>query len=135
MISITLLAYVLIRIVEGQFRYQPGAGREHGTGKLFFLFAELATGPYLWHTWDTNRYEAGLHSHHGRHTRSALPEAQSAGRCERELGARLVLAGVQSVLLQARRPRPKRVQFPLIASSGPKVDLTNEQMYEHVEFP
>jgi hypothetical protein len=47
----------------------------------------------------------------------------------------LVLAGVQSVLLQARRPRPKRVQFPLIASSGPKVDLTNEQMYEHVEFP
>jgi hypothetical protein len=28
--------------------------------------------------------------------------------------------------------RPKRVRFPLICSPGPKVELTNEQMYEHV---
>lgn len=40
----------------------------------------------------------------------------------------LVLAGVQSVLLQARRPRPQQVQFPLIVSPGAKVDLTNEQV-------
>ena len=58
-------------------------------------------------------------------------QAAANGRSVREL----VLAGVQSVLLQERRPRPQRVQFPLIVSSGPKVDLTNEQMYEHVEFP
>jgi hypothetical protein len=47
----------------------------------------------------------------------------------------LVLAGVKSILLQGQRPRPMRVRFPLIVSDGPKVDLTNEQIYEHVEFP
>ena len=47
----------------------------------------------------------------------------------------LVLAGLRSVLLQSRRPRPKRVSFPLIVSKGPKVNLTNEQIYERVEFP
>jgi hypothetical protein len=47
----------------------------------------------------------------------------------------LVLAGVRSVLLQGQRPRPKRVQFPLIVSDGAKVDLRNEQIYEYVEFP
>ncbi len=47
----------------------------------------------------------------------------------------LVLAGVRTVLLQDRRPRRKRVQFPLIVSAGPKVDLSNDQIYEHVEFP
>ncbi|MFZ1007547.1 MAG: hypothetical protein WAN65_11955 [Candidatus Sulfotelmatobacter sp.] len=58
-------------------------------------------------------------------------QAAANGRSVREL----ILAGVQSVLLQARRPRPQQVQFPLIDSRGPKVDLTNEQVYEHVEFP
>jgi len=47
----------------------------------------------------------------------------------------LVLTGVRSVLLEGKRPRPKRVRFPLIVSEGPKVDVTNEQIYEHVEFP
>jgi hypothetical protein len=47
----------------------------------------------------------------------------------------LVLAGVKGVLLQGQRPRRKRVHFPLIVSDGPKVDLTNQQIYEHVEFP
>jgi len=42
---------------------------------------------------------------------------------------------VRRVVLQAQRPRPKRVEFPLIVSKGPPVDLTNEQIYEHVEFP
>ena len=72
---------------------------------------------------------------HGRHPRTALPQAQSASGRERRSVRELVLAGVQSVLLQAQPAAPKRVQFPLIVSRGPKVDLTNEQMYEHVEFP
>jgi len=31
----------------------------------------------------------------------------------------LVLAAVKSVLLEGPRPRPKKVQFPLIVSEGP----------------
>jgi hypothetical protein len=42
----------------------------------------------------------------------------------------LVLAGIRRVLLPVQRPRPKRVQFPLIVSDGPKVDLTNEQIWK-----
>jgi hypothetical protein len=63
--------------------------------------------------------------------RKLKAQAAANGRSVREL----VLDGVQSVLLQSRRPHPQRVQFPLIASADPKVDLTNEQMYGHVEFP
>jgi hypothetical protein len=58
-------------------------------------------------------------------------QAAARGSSVREL----VLAGVKNVLLQGQRPRRRRVQFPLIVSSGPKVNLTNEQIYEHVEFP
>jgi hypothetical protein len=58
-------------------------------------------------------------------------QAAANGRSVREL----VLVGVQTVLLQARRPRPQRVHFPLIISDGPRVDFTNEQLYERVEFP
>lgn len=60
-------------------------------------------------------------------------KAQAAANCRsvREL----VLAGVKTVLLQSERPRPKNVQFPLIVSDGPKVDLTNEQIHERIEFP
>jgi len=47
----------------------------------------------------------------------------------------LVLAGVKTVLLQGQRPRPRRVQFPLVVSDGPKVNVTNKQIYEHIEFP
>ncbi len=47
----------------------------------------------------------------------------------------LILAGVQSSLLEAKRPRARRVRFPLIVSKGPKMDLTNEQIYERLEFP
>ena len=63
--------------------------------------------------------------------RKLKAQAAANGRSVREL----VLAGVKTVLLQGQRPRPKRVRFPLILSDGPKVDLTNEQIYEHVEFP
>ena len=55
-----------------------------------------------------------------------------ASRCSvREL----VLAGIRRVLVQRQCPRPKKVQFPLIVSDGPKVNLTNEQIYGRVEFP
>ena len=63
--------------------------------------------------------------------RKLKEQASARGRSVREL----VLAGVRSVLLEGQRPRPKRVQFPLIVSAGPKVELTNKQIYEHVEFP
>ena len=63
--------------------------------------------------------------------RKLKEQAAAKGHSVREL----VLAGVRSVILQAQRPRPKRVQFPLIVSEGPKVDLRSEQIYEHVEFP
>ncbi len=47
----------------------------------------------------------------------------------------LVLAGARTVLLKEERRRPRRVRFPLFGSDGPKVDLTNEQIYEYIEFP
>lgn len=58
-------------------------------------------------------------------------QAAARGSSIREL----VLIGINNVLLQGRRPRTRRVRFPLIVSEGPKVNLTNEQIYEHVEFP
>jgi hypothetical protein len=136
LISITLLAHLLIGFsAPPNGAYKPHAKEDH-TGTSFFPFAELAKRvPYLWHTWDNARMKqdsirttvdipAPLY-------RRLKAQAAANGRSVREL----VLAGVQSVLLRARRPRRKRVQFPLIVSSGPKVDLTNEQIYEHVEFP
>ena len=47
----------------------------------------------------------------------------------------LILSGVRVVLGQNKRPPARKVKFPLIVSDGPKVHLTNEQIYEHVEFP
>ena len=58
-------------------------------------------------------------------------QAAAQGRSVREL----ILAGVKITLLEGKRPRTKRVRFPLIVSKGPKVDLTNEQIYERIEFP
>ena len=58
-------------------------------------------------------------------------QAAANGRSVRQL----VLAGVRSVLMKSRRPRRHKVRFPLIVSKGPTVDLTNEQIYEHIEFP
>jgi hypothetical protein len=63
--------------------------------------------------------------------RKLKEQAAAQGRSVREL----ILLGVRSALLRERRPRSRRVKFPLIVSAGPKVELTNEQMYEHVEFP
>ncbi len=47
----------------------------------------------------------------------------------------LVLKGVKNIVLQEKRPHCKRVRFPLIISEGPKVKLTNNQIYKQVEFP
>jgi hypothetical protein len=63
--------------------------------------------------------------------RQLKEQAAAKGRPAREL----ILAGIEKVLLHGQRPQPRRVQFPLIHSKGPKVTLTNEQIYEHVEFP
>jgi hypothetical protein len=63
--------------------------------------------------------------------RKLKEQAAARGHSVREL----VLAGVRSVLLQGQRPPSKRVRFPLIVSEGPKVEVTNEQIYEYIEFP
>jgi len=47
----------------------------------------------------------------------------------------LVITGVNAVLENGERPRTKRVRFPLIKSKGPKVNLTNDQIYGGIEFP
>jgi len=62
--------------------------------------------------------------------RKLKEQAAARGHSIREL----VLAGVRTVLLEGQRPRAKKVQFPLIVSEGTKVNVTNEQIYEHVEF-
>jgi len=53
-------------------------------------------------------------------------QAAASGRSVRGL----ILAGIKSVVLKGQRPRPRRVQFPLIVSDGPKVDLTSEQIHQ-----
>ena len=47
----------------------------------------------------------------------------------------LIVAGVSNILLQKEPPHSGRVKFPVFGSDGPKVNLTNEQIYEYVEFP
>ena len=47
----------------------------------------------------------------------------------------LLLSGAERVLLHPQRPRRRRVQFPLLDSKGPKVNLTNQRLYELIEFP
>jgi hypothetical protein len=41
----------------------------------------------------------------------------------------------KTVLVQDQRPHPRKVQFALIVSKGPRIDVTNERIYQHVEFP
>jgi hypothetical protein len=63
--------------------------------------------------------------------RKLKAQAAAQGKSVREL----ILAGVRIALLETTRPKAKRVRFPLIVSEGPKVSLSNEQIYERVEFP
>jgi hypothetical protein len=46
----------------------------------------------------------------------------------------LVISGVKNLLAE-EKPLRQRAQLPVIRSKGPKVNLTNEQIYNHVEFP
>ena len=52
-------------------------------------------------------------------------QAAAQGRSVPEL----ILLGVQVSLVKNKRPLSVRVKFPLIVSDGPKVHLTNEQIY------
>ena len=63
--------------------------------------------------------------------RKLKEQAAARGRLTREL----ILSGIEKVLLRSQRPRPGRVEFPLIRSKGVKVNLTNERIYELVPFP
>jgi hypothetical protein len=63
--------------------------------------------------------------------RKLKAQAAAGGYSIREL----VVAAIKSVVLRNRQPRPKKLRSPLIVSEGPKVNLTNEQIYEYVEFP
>jgi len=48
---------------------------------------------------------------------------------------RIILAAIQRALAEPPPAGSRRAQFPAIVSKGPKVNLTNEQIYEYVEFP
>ena len=63
--------------------------------------------------------------------RKLKERAAAKGSSVREL----VLAGVRTVLVEGQRPQPRKVKFPLIVSKGPKVNVTNQHIYEYVEFP
>lgn len=63
--------------------------------------------------------------------RKLKEQAAAQGRSVREL----ILIGVQSALLKRKQQKPRRVKFPLLMSKGPKIELTNERIYELVEFP
>jgi hypothetical protein len=62
--------------------------------------------------------------------RKLKEQAAAQGRSIREL----ILLGISNSLLRSKRPRPRRVRFPLIVSRGPKVAVTNKQIYEHGPF-
>jgi hypothetical protein len=47
----------------------------------------------------------------------------------------LILVGIKQALAKDQSPVAKRVHFPLLHSEGPVIDLTNEQIYDIVEFP
>ena len=63
--------------------------------------------------------------------RKLKAQAAAQGRSVREL----ILLGVRFTIVEGKHARSRRVKFPLIVSNGPKVDLTNQQIYEHLEFP
>jgi len=63
--------------------------------------------------------------------RKLKQQAAAQGRSVRQL----VVAGVKSVLQENQRPRTRRLRLPVIVSKGPKVNVTNEQIYGNIEFP
>jgi hypothetical protein len=67
---------------------------------------------------------ASLHRQLERH-------ASDTGKSVREL----LLDGAKQAVSKSKQAGSKRVDFPLFGSDGPKIDLTNEQIYELIEFP
>ena len=63
--------------------------------------------------------------------RKLKAQAAAQGRSVREL----ILLGLRFSIVEGKRPRSGKIKFPLILSRGPKVNLTNEQIHEHLEFP
>jgi hypothetical protein len=58
-------------------------------------------------------------------------EATARGTTVQEL----VLARVRTMMANCQRPQLKKLRLPLIRSKGPKVNLTNEMIYEDIDFP
>ena len=63
--------------------------------------------------------------------RALKEQAAQKGTSVREL----ITQGAKLVLLKSDAPPRRRVTFPLIESSGPKVRLSSEKLYELIEFP
>ncbi len=63
--------------------------------------------------------------------RKLKEQAMQQGCSVRDLLTRQISHGITKSRLSAKR----RVKFPLIRSKGPKVSLTNRQLYELIEFP
>jgi hypothetical protein len=87
--------------------------------------------PYLWHTsamkQDSVRTTVDI-------PRQLYRKLKQRAAAEGSSVRQLVVAGVRTVL-DGKRPRTTRVRLPIIASKGPKVNLTNEQIYGGIEFP
>jgi hypothetical protein len=100
--------------------------------RIFHIFKDV---PYLWNM----PYNTAMKGKAVRTTvdipaplyRQLKAQAAARGCSAREV----ILGGIRQALLSGTRPAPKPVRFPLLVSEGPKVDLTNEQIYEYVEFP
>jgi len=64
-----------------------------------------------------------------------LREAAARQGCS---ARQLILNGIEKVVAEAQTPRPKRrlsLDPPIVPSTGKPIDLTNEQIYELIEFP
>jgi hypothetical protein len=64
-----------------------------------------------------------------------LHEAAARKGCS---ARKLILAGIERAVDETRPTRPKRrlsLDTPLIPPAGRKLDMTNEEIYELIEFP
>ena len=69
--------------------------------------------------------------------RLAPPLARSGGR--KGCSARqLILRGIEQAVAEAAAKRPRRrlsLDPPIVPSTGKPIDLTNEQIYDLIDFP
>jgi hypothetical protein len=82
---------------------------------------------------------------HAESVRTSVDIPRPLHRKLREAAARqgcsarqLILNGIEKVVAEAQRPRPKRrlaLDPPIVPSFGKPFDLTNEQIYDLIEFP